>query len=79
MADQIRYRSRNGTEVWVTHEGHIQSITLDWYEEGGCIECIVMDSARISIYSVGAFFRRAKFSWTCRKCGHHEIEIDEVP
>ena len=74
MTEPIKYRSQNGTKVWVTPDGYIQSVILDWYEDGGCIECTDMDSARINIYG-----QRVTFSWTCSKCGHHEIEIEEVP
>ena len=74
MAEPIKYRSQNGTEVWTTPDGYIQSISLDWYEEGGCIECIVMDSAMLDMYG-----QRVTFGWTCSKCGHHEIELEEIP
>ena len=79
MTDPIKYRSQNGTKVWVTPDGYIQSINLDWYEEGGCMDCLVMDSARIDIYGRGTRCHRTVFSWMCQRCGHHEIEIEEVP
>ena len=70
----IKYKSQNGTEVWTTPDGYIQSITLDWYEDGGCVECDThMDSQRIDIYGQ----RVVTFSWVCSKCGHHEIEMEE--
>ena len=70
----IKYRSQNGTEVWVTPDGYIQIISLDCYGEGGCIECIFMDSSMLDIYG-----QRVTFSWTCQQCGRHEIEMEEIP